>query len=110
MSKELVEEIMALEEKAEQEIAKAEHDKEAMIRKAKEKATLLIQEAEHAMDTERQKLLASHDKTLHSQKQQALDSAQQQASTLRRAVDQRTDPATQFVLDRFTEYVRNDLS
>jgi len=110
MTKQLVEEIMQLEVDAEKQLAQAAAEHDAIIKKAHEKAHLLIQEAERTLDTEREALIRQHDSKLHEQKQQMIAAARAEAKELAKRIERNVPKAAEQMLKRFKEYASNDVS
>lgn len=107
MTKQLVEEILQLEETAERQLAAAEKEYELTIQRAHEKAHLLVQEAENTLDTEREKALKERAAQLEQEKQQAIKAARTESKALGQTVSKRVPKATEHLRKAFMESVRN---
>jgi vacuolar-type H+-ATPase subunit H len=103
MTKQLVEDIMQLEAEAEQQIAKAATDADTIIRKAQEKALLLVQEAEHTLDTEREALIKQRSKQLTAEKEKSVENARTEAKALAATLSKRVPKASEYLLAQFVE-------
>ncbi len=110
MSKQLIEEIMELERHGEDVIAKATKEKEALIQHAHEEAHALVQKSEHTLDTERESAVKAALDRLQAEKQARSKASEQAARALEKKAQAKIDPAAKRVLERFTEYVNNEIS
>ncbi len=110
MSKQLVEEILALEEQYAKQLQKANHDKEAAIHKAHEQAMTLVQDAENSLDTQREAAIREWTERLHKEKEQSVAAAKKDAATLSKSVQPKIPQAAKQMLATFTDYVEHELS
>jgi vacuolar-type H+-ATPase subunit H len=110
MTKQLVEEIMALEDDAQRQIEHATKQREAAIQKAHERALKIVQDAEHTLDTEREAATKERTDKLRAQKQKTIEEAHAEAKKLASKLQPKAQGGTTFVLDKFKEYVENEIS
>jgi vacuolar-type H+-ATPase subunit H len=107
MTKQLVEEIMQLEAEAELQLVKAKAEHDAIIKKAHEKALLLVQDAEHALGAEEESLIKQKTKELETEKAKAIKQAQTDAQALAQTLSKRVPKAADMLLSKFMEYAAN---
>jgi vacuolar-type H+-ATPase subunit H len=110
MTKQLVEEIMQLETEAAEQLVKAATEHDTIIRKAHEKAIVLVQETEHTLDTEREEAIKQRGMQLQKEKEQTIAQARTEGKALAAALSKKVPKAANHLLTQFTEYARNDVS
>lgn len=107
MSKQLVEEIMTLEEQAERQLANASKEYDTTIQRAHEKALLLVQEAENTLDTERENTIKQRTKQLEEEKRKAIEAARTESQALGQQISKRVPKAAEHLRKAFMESATN---